>query len=171
MASPSMSHLLIGQGTGSSTQGANFVGATSFKGFNSAGSYNGFIVGNRVFETAEGGLTKTWLELGILGVVLYGFIFLSVVLPTVRLLRRFDGTGRALTVLTVALGIIFLKNHQSLDDPLVQPLFWLSAGGAWGRIRSSSSRSLYTIYKSKGRDITRVSLHAPVRTVRSGPSQ
>jgi hypothetical protein len=23
--------------------------------------------------------------------------------------------------------------HQSMDDPLIQPRFWLSVGGGWGR--------------------------------------
>jgi hypothetical protein len=36
----------------------------------------------------------------------------------------------------MALGVVFLKGHQSLDDPLIQPLFWLGVGGIWGRMRA-----------------------------------
>jgi len=132
---------LIGQGTGTSTQGANVVGAISFYGTNRQGIYSGYILNGRVFATTEGGFAKTWLELGIVGVILYGGVFLSVLGPAVRYLRLLDGTGRALTVVTIALGIIFLKGHQSLDDPLVQPLFWLSAGGIWGRMRALTART------------------------------
>ena len=97
--------------------------------------YESYAYGGRSFLSAEGGLTKTWLELGVVGVALYAGVFLSVLGPPLRSLRRLDGVGRALTVLTVALGIVFLKGHASLDDPLVQPLFWLAAGGIWGRSR------------------------------------
>ena len=41
-------------------------------------------------------------------------------------------------MLAIALGVVFLKNHQSLDDPLIQPLFWLSVGGIWERIRADA---------------------------------
>jgi hypothetical protein len=126
---------IIGQGTGTSTQGANLVGATLFYGLNSSGPYTGYILNGRSFIAAEGGLTKTWLELGVPGVILYGGVFFSVLAPIARRLRRLDGAGRALTILTLALGIVFLKGHQDLDNPLVQPLFWLAAGGAWGRMR------------------------------------
>jgi hypothetical protein len=93
-------------------------------------------MGGRFFLNAEGGLTKIWLELGIVGVVLYAGAVLSVLGPVVRRLGRLDLTGRALIMLTFALGVVFLKGHQSLDNPLVQPLFWIAAGGAWGRMRS-----------------------------------
>jgi hypothetical protein len=131
---------VIGQGTGTSTQGANLVGAISFNPVSSGGPNTGYVLDGRTFVTAEGGLTKTWLELGGLGVVLYGGVFLSALAPIARSLRRLDGAGRALTILTLALGIVFLKGHQDLDDPLVQPLFWLAAGGAWGRMRVLASR-------------------------------
>jgi hypothetical protein len=140
MFSPAYPGSFTGQGTGTSTQGAGLVGATSFYGIASHKSYFGYILNGRVFITAEGGLTKTWLELGILGVVLYGGVFLSVLGPAVHSLRRLDGAGRALTMLTIVLGIAFLKGHPSLDDPLVQPLFWLAAGGTWGRMRAHAAR-------------------------------
>ena len=129
--------LLVGQGTGSSTLGANVVGAVPFTAVNATGTYDGFIAAGREFITTEGGLTKTWLELGILGFILYGLTFFSVLARLMSVLPRADGVGRALTILTMVLGIIFFKNHQSLDDPLTQPLFWLCAGGAWARIRIS----------------------------------
>lgn len=139
MLSPAHPGALAGQGTGTSTQGGSLVGATTFAGVDSHRSYIGYDLAGRSFVTAEGGLTKTWLELGIAGVILYGEVFLSVLAPPICALRRMDGTGRALTILAVALGIVFLKGHQSLDDPLIQPLFWLAAGGAWGRIRVAPS--------------------------------
>jgi hypothetical protein len=81
----------------------------------------------------EGGLSKTWLELGIMGVALYGAVYWTALAPAVRSLRQLDGAGVAFTMLAIALAIIFLKGHQSLDDPLIQPLFWLVVGGIWGR--------------------------------------
>lgn len=128
---------LTGQGTGTSTQGGVLVGAASSSSVTtSQGTYPGYLMDGRAFRIVEGGLAKTSVELGLVGVLLYGGVFLSILIPLVRSLVRTDGVGRALTILTVAIGIIFLKGHQSLDDPLVQPLFWLAAGGAWGRIRS-----------------------------------
>jgi hypothetical protein len=127
---------LTGQGTGTSTQGVGLVGANSFSAVNSHGPYTGYILNGKDYVTAEGGLAKTWLELGIVGVLIYGGVFWSVLGPAVRSLRRIDGTGYSLIVLTIALGIIFLKGHQSLDNPRVQPLYWLAAGGAWGRMRA-----------------------------------
>ena len=141
MFSQPYSDALIGQGLGTSTQGANLVGATFFNGVNGLGPYQGFIIAGRTFITTEGGLSKTWLELGILGVVIYGLIFFLVLSPAIVSLPRLDGSGRALTILAVGLGIVFLKNHQSLDNPLVQPLFWLCAGGAWGRMRALAARN------------------------------
>jgi hypothetical protein len=135
MFSPADPGSLSGQGTGTSTQGAGVVGATPFISFRDNQLYAGYIQDGKAFITVEGGITKTWLELGIIGVAIYGAVFVSVIGPPIRSLRRLDSVGRALTVLAVALGIIFLKGHQSLDDPLVQPLFWLAAGGAWGRMR------------------------------------
>ncbi len=134
MFSPAHPGALSGQGTGTSTQGASLVGAITFVGIDRTGPYAGYVVAGRTFVVAEGGLTKTWLELGIVGVILYGGVFLSALGPAIGRWRRTDGTGRALTVLTLALGIVFLKGHQSLDDPLIQPCFWLAAGGALGRI-------------------------------------
>jgi hypothetical protein len=130
---------LAGQGTGTSTQGASVVGATLSTTYRNYRMYTGYIQDGKTFITAEGGLTKTWLELGIVGVLLYAAVFASVVGPAARALRRLDGVGRTLTILTITLGVIFLKGHQSLDDPLVQPLFWLAAGGAWGRMRTLSA--------------------------------
>ena len=132
--SPVHSYVLTGQGTGTSTQGIGVLGVQSFITFVNNYPYESYVYGGRSFLSAEGGLTKTWLELGIVGVILYTGVFLSVLGPPLRSLRRLDGVGRALTMLTVALGIVFLKGHASLDDPLVQPLFWLAAGGIWGRI-------------------------------------
>jgi hypothetical protein len=131
---------LVGQGTGTSTQGANVVGATISTIYRDNHLYAGYLQGGRTFITVEGGLTKTWLELGLVGVLLYGAVFASVIGPLARSIRLLDGVGRTLTVLAITLGIIFLKGHQSLDDPLVQPLFWLAAGGAWGRRRTLAAQ-------------------------------
>ena len=135
MFSPVHSYVLTGQGTGTSTQGLGVLGVQTFTTFVDNHPYESYAYAGRSFLSAEGGLTKTWLELGVVGVALYTGVFLSVLGPPLRSLRRMDGVGRALTVLTVALGIVFLKGHASLDDPLVQPLFWLAAGGIWGRSR------------------------------------
>jgi hypothetical protein len=135
MFSPAHPAALAGQGPGTSTQGASVVGATSVTAVGSQGPYAAYTLGGRSFLTAEGGLTKTWLELGLVGAILYGGVFACVLAPAIRRLGSLDGTGRALTGLAIALGIVFLKGHQSLDNPLVQPLFWLAAGGAWGRLR------------------------------------
>ena len=126
---------LIGQGTGTSTQGVAVLGAATLAVGLSQGLYASYALNGRTFITAEGGLTKTWLELGIMGVVLYGAVFWTALAPAIRSLRRLDGAGVALTMLVIALGAIFLKGHQSLDDPMIQPLFWLSVGGIWGRMR------------------------------------
>ena len=126
---------LLGQGPGTSTQGINALGAAS----DSAGlsTYTSYMLNSRTFLSTEGGLSKTWLELGIMGVALYGAVFWAALAPAIRSLRRLDGAGLACTMLAISLGIIFLKGHQSLDDPLVQPLFWLVVGGIWGRTHAA----------------------------------
>lgn len=127
---------LTGQGPGTSTQGVTIVGATPLPVGPLQGSYASYVLYGRTFITAEGGLAKTWLELGIMGVALYGAVFWVALAPAIRSLRRLDGAGIALTMLAIALGVVFLKGHQSLDDPLIQPLFWLGVGGIWGRMRA-----------------------------------
>jgi hypothetical protein len=107
------------------------VGATPL----TQGSYGSYALDGRTFIIAEGGLAKTWLELGIMGVVFYGAVFWAALAPAIRSFRRLDGAGVAFAMLAIALGVIFLKGHQSLDDPLIQPLFWLCVGGIWGRLR------------------------------------
>lgn len=124
---------LTGQGPGTSTQGLTVVGSSLPV---AQGVYSSYVLNGRTFLSAEGGLAKTWLELGIIGVALYGAIFWMALAPAIRSLRRLDGAGVALTMLAIALGVIFLKGHQSLDDPLIQPLFWLGVGGIWGRMRA-----------------------------------
>ena len=119
----------------------------------------------RSFLSAEGGLTKTWLELGVVGVALYAGVFLSVLGPPLRSLRCLDGVGRALTVLTVALGIVFLKGHASLDDPPVQPLFWLAAGGIWGRSRSRGTGAPQSPRGTVAAEATKSSGPAPVSPI------
>jgi hypothetical protein len=126
---------LAGQGTGTSTQGSYILGATSFSGANTQGPYTGVSMDGRSFVTAEGGLAKTWLELGLVGIILYGTVFMTIIGPAARFFSRLDSIGRALLALTIGLGILFLKGHQSLDDPLIQPLFWIAAGGIWGRLQ------------------------------------
>jgi hypothetical protein len=140
MFSPTNTQGMAGQGPGTSTQGAELIGATSFSATNSSGPYVAYSTSGRIFMTAEGGLTKTWLELGIVGVMLYAGVFTSILGPMLRSVRVLDGAGRALLVLTIALGVIFLKGHQSLDNPLVQPMYWLAAGGVWGRLRASQAK-------------------------------
>lgn len=126
---------LLGQGPGTSTQGSTVIGASP--GGTGLTANASSILNNRVFLGAEGGMSKTWLEIGIMGVVLYGAIFWVSLAPAIRSLRRLDGAALAFTVLAIALGVIFLKGHQSLDDPLIQPLFWLAVGGIWGRMRAA----------------------------------
>jgi hypothetical protein len=126
---------LIGQGPGTSTQGVAAVGAAPLAVGLPQGTYGNYELNGRTFITFEGSLGKTWLELGILGLVLYGTVFWATLAPTIRSLRRLDGAGVAFATLVIALGVIFLKGHQSLDDPLIQPLFWLTVGGIWGRMR------------------------------------
>jgi hypothetical protein len=127
---------LVGQGPGTSTQGITVIGAAS--GGSGLSPYATYTLNNRTFIGTEGGLSKTWLELGIMGVVLYGAIFWGALAPAIRSLRRLDGSALAFTMLAIALGVIFLKGHQSLDDPLIQPLFWLAVGGIWGRIHAAA---------------------------------
>jgi hypothetical protein len=79
---------------------------------------------------------RTWLELGIMEVVLYGRFFWVALAPAIRSLRWLGGIGVALTMLAIALGASFLKGQQSLDDPLIQPLFWLSVGCLRGRMQA-----------------------------------
>jgi hypothetical protein len=143
----------MGQGPGTSTQGVAVVGATPLTAGLPRGSYGTYILDGRTFVTAEGGLAKTWLELGIMGVVLYGAVFWVALAPAVRSLRRLDGAGVALTILAIALGVVFLKGHQSLDDPLIQPLFWLSVGGIWGRARAVASVRRETPERGRGRSL------------------
>jgi hypothetical protein len=133
---------LYGQGTGTSTQGANLLGAVTYTGTNAQGPYTDLVVGGRSFLTAEGGLAKTWLELGLIGLLLYGQIFIMLIGLTLRRFRALDCMGRALLILTLGLGILFLKGQASLDDPLIQPLYWLAAGGVWGRLRRSSAPAI-----------------------------
>jgi hypothetical protein len=129
---------LVGRGPGTSTQGAAVItGATASGTGTALSAASNYIVSNQAPILAEGGLSTTWLELGIMGAVLYGAIFWEVLTPAIRSLRRLDGPGRAFTMMTLALGVIFLKGHQSLDDPLIQPLFWLAVGGIWGRMNAA----------------------------------
>jgi hypothetical protein len=132
---------VIGQGPGTSTQGIAIVNAASISMGSALNSSASYVLGGRTFVTVEGGLTKVWLELGIVGVAIYGAVFWTALAPAIGSLRRMDGVGTALTLLALALGVIFLKGHQSLDDPLIQPLFWLVTGGIWGRIRATARRS------------------------------
>jgi hypothetical protein len=128
---------LVGQGPGTSTQGVAVIGAApSTVGLSPYASY---VVNNQTYVGAEGGLSKTWLELGIIGVALYVAIFWAALAPAIHSLRRLDGPGLAFTMLAIALGIVFLKGHQSLDDPLIQPLFWLAVGCIWGRMSALST--------------------------------
>lgn len=150
MFSPANPGSLTGQGPGTSTQGATgLAGVTPFTAPVIQGTYGEYVLNGRSFLTAEGGLTKTWLELGIVGVVLYGGVFVSALGPLVGRLRRADPAARALTLLTLALGVVFLKGHQSLDNPLVQPLFWLAAGGAWGRLRARAAQTPVSVPMSQ----------------------
>jgi len=136
MFSLTSSGSLTGQGPGTSTQGVAVVGATALRGGMIQGSQAAYVLNGRTFITTEGSLAKTWLELGIIGMVLYGAVFWAALAPAIRSLRRMDGVGGALTMLAIALGVVFLKGHQSLDNPLIQPLFWLVVGGIWGRMRA-----------------------------------
>jgi hypothetical protein len=128
---------VLGQGPGTSTQGAAVLGAAALVGL-AQGSHAAYVLGGRTFIVVEGGLAKTWLELGIMGLALYGAVFWTALSPAIRSLRRIDGAGLALTMLAIALGIVFLKGHQSLDNPLIQPLFWLAVGGTWGRMHAAA---------------------------------
>lgn len=137
MFSSSNPSSLTGQGPGTSTQGISILGATSLTEYTNNGSYSAQIVNGRTFRAAEGGLAKTWLELGLIGALIYGGLFWTALAAPVRQLFRLDDVGRSLTVLALALGLIFLKGHQSLDDVLVQPVYWLVVGGIWSRMQNS----------------------------------
>jgi hypothetical protein len=138
MFSLTSSGFLTGQGPGTSTQGAAALapGGAPILSAALSGSTSSYVMNGQTFITAESSLEKTWLELGIMGLALYTAVFLAALSPAIRFLRRMDGAGTALTVLAIALGVIFLKGHQSLDNPLIQPLFWLAVGGIWGRMRA-----------------------------------
>lgn len=184
MFSVSDPYSLTGQGTGTGTQGATMVGTALVMGSDGQTIVGGSTLSGRIFMTVEGGLTKTWLELGLIGVVLYAGVFISVLGPAVRSLRALDGAGRALLVLVMALGVIFLKGHQSLDDPLVQPLFWLTAGGVWGRMRATAAsragsergRGIGPLVRSAGpwperRSVADRSIHQPTARLASPSAQ
>ena len=70
MFSPVHSYVLTGQGTGTSTQGLGVLGVQTFTTFVDNHPYRSYFYGGRSFLSAEGGLTKTWLELGVVGVAL-----------------------------------------------------------------------------------------------------
>jgi hypothetical protein len=125
---------LLGQGPGTSTQGILALAPVNVQ--TMPDSTVAYVLNGRTFAAAEGGLGKVWLELGIIGVTLYAAVFGAAFSPALRVLRRMDGAGISLVALACATGMIFLKNHQSLDDPLIQPLFWLAVGGIWGRARN-----------------------------------
>jgi len=129
---------LVGQGPGTSTQGLAVVGASYINTGPIQSPYGMYILDGRTFITAEGGLSRTWLELGVMGLALYGAVFWAALAPAIKYLRKLDGAGVALTTLAIAMGIVFLKGQQSLDDPLVQPIFWLGIGGIWGRMRAGA---------------------------------
>jgi hypothetical protein len=154
MFSLTSSGSLIGQGPGTSTQGATVVGATPLTVGMPQGTQASYALNGRTFITVEGGLAKTWLELGIIGVVIYGAVFWAALAPAIRSLRRMDGPGGALIMLAISLGVVFLKGHQSLDNPLIQPLFWLAVGGFWGRVRA--------VTRSRQADIEAASRSRPV---------
>jgi hypothetical protein len=79
---------------------------------------------------------RTWLELGIMGVVLYEAVFWVVLAPAIRSLRWPGRIGVALTMMAITLGVSFLKGQQSLNNPLIHSLFWLSVGGLQGRMQA-----------------------------------
>jgi hypothetical protein len=128
---------LVGQGPGTATQGVTVIGAAAQG--PALAPYASYVLNNQTFVGAEGSLPKTWLELGIMGAALYGAIFWEALAPAVRSLRRLDGPALAFTMLAIALGVVFLKGHPSLDDPLIQPLFWLAVGGIWGRMHVAAN--------------------------------
>ena len=63
----------LGQGPGTSTQGITALGETPLA--IPQGGYLSYVLDGRTLITAEGGLARTWLELGIIGVVLYRAVF------------------------------------------------------------------------------------------------
>lgn len=134
MFSPVNPGSMVGEGPGTSTQGAIPASPSQQPGSAPTARYS---IGDRSFRTAEGGLTKAWLELGVTGAVLYGSLFAVLLAPLLRGLRNLDSIGRAATCLVFALCIIFLKGHASLDDPLIQPLYWVAVGVCWARRRAS----------------------------------
>ena len=80
------------------------------------------------------GLPAPWLELGSV-VALYGPVFGT----ATGAFRRPDSMGRSSLILMLGLGIVFLEGHVSLDDPLIQPLFWIAVGGILGGLRGHST--------------------------------
>lgn len=138
MFAPTHPFSLIGQGVGTTTQGISSLGAVAFNSFTTKSQYTGYIINGRVFMGAEGGLTKAWLELGLVGVLLYAAVFTSILGPLLRHLTRINAVGQAMGVLALCLGIVFLKAQASLGDPLVQPMFWLAAGIGLGSIAEDS---------------------------------
>ncbi|MFZ5869234.1 MAG: hypothetical protein ACOYXW_01680 [Actinomycetota bacterium] len=132
---------LVGQGIGTSTQGLVQFGAIPLPGYFNGGLYNLYLFQGRVLTAAEGGLAKAWLEIGVTGVLLYAAVFAVVIIGPFRRLRHLDGMGRAAILLVIALSIVFLKGHQSLDNPRIQPLYWIAAGIAWQRTRERTGNA------------------------------
>ena len=134
----------VGQGPGTSTQGISNTGTQSLP-LQGEPTYN---YEGHTYITGEGAITKVWLEIGIVGLIIYVFLFWTIFSPLILKFKYVDNIGKSFIVGCICLGILFLKGHASLDDPFIQPLFWLNAGVATTRMnfcqRGNYKSNIYT---------------------------
>ena len=116
---------LIGFGTGTESQGMDYVPGGAVWAANSPDS--------AVNLWGETGLGKITEELGILGVLFFIVLALTMAAAWFRNLRKLRGTapyalGAALAVYFVMILAWFAKGHQILGDPVTLVEFWFAMG-------------------------------------------
>lgn len=115
---------LEGQGSGTSTLGLDKVGGDIPS-----------------LARAEGVLTKVWLELGLVGFLLFSALICTIMLPLIRALSGVNRDATTWTCYAIAVLLLSLKGHQVMDNPQVQIPFWLAVGAAYGHIARRQTTS------------------------------
>lgn len=86
---------------------------------------------------AEGIVAKVWLELGLVGSVLFLWLISTLVLPLAHAAPRSSNPVAVWTIYALGVLLLSLKGHQVFDNPQVQIPFWLAVGAAYGHLRTS----------------------------------
>lgn len=94
-------------------------------------------------ERAEGLMARVWLELGLVGLLIYGSMLLTGVIGALRMTRGGDVWQCAAGLAAVSIFLLALKGHQALGNGQVQPLFWLCVGAAWAPHSERHARELH----------------------------